>query len=132
MRLFRYKGIFAVKGVPNKYLLQGVGMLYEGSFVDVVWKSTESRECRMVFIGRNLDSKLLKAGFESCRVTEQLRFKIGTKVLANVGDYTKGVVIAHWDEGNAYRIRLDRSAIRPLGGEVWAPLDIDEYIKKQP
>merc|ERR1711933_689283 len=44
MRLFRYKGIVAVKGVKNKFLMQGVGMLCTTSFVDVEWKDDEVRE----------------------------------------------------------------------------------------
>mmetsp|Transcript_1999 Transcript_1999/g.3063 ORF Transcript_1999/g.3063 Transcript_1999/m.3063 type:complete len:430 (+) Transcript_1999:104-1393(+) len=124
MKLFRYKGIFAAKGIPNKYLLQGVGMLYTGTFVDVEWGKDEVRGNRMVFIGRNLDSELLKNGFKSCLVTKELRFPVGTDVEASVGAYEPGVIIAHWDEGNAYRIRLKTS-----GEEIWAPLDIDEYVR---
>lgn len=123
MKLFRYKGMFAVKGVPNKFLLQGVGMLYTGTFVDVEWAKDEVRENRMVFIGRNLDSALLQNGFRAC-LAKELRFSVGSKVEANIGVYEPGVIIQQWDEGNAYRIRLNRN-----NDEIWAPLDIDEYVR---
>lgn len=125
MRLFRYKGIIAIKGCKNKFLLQGVGMLCTTSFVDVEWKDDEVRENRMVFIGRNLNEKLLRGGFEACQVIPDLRFNVGTSILVNVGGYQPGVVIAHWDEGNAYRIRLKGNS-----REVWAPLDNDDYVRE--
>ena len=45
-----------------KYVFQGVHMLFSGGFnKDVVpWKKGEKRECRFVFIGRNLDHKELE------------------------------------------------------------------------
>ena len=36
----------------------------------------------------------------------------------------RGVVIAHWNECNAYRLRLED------GDEVHAPLDLDFFVKK--
>jgi G3E family GTPase len=121
--LYRYKGVMAVKGKDQKFVFQGVGMLFSGSF-EGRWKKDEKRESRFVFIGKDLDIEFLKCGFQACRVSsDPLRFAIGCEVHANCGDWKKGTVIKHWDDGNAYRIRLDD------GTEVWAPLDIDVYIK---
>merc|ERR1712127_836293 len=53
--LYRYKGVIAVKGMERKFVFQGVGMMFSGNFGDVVWKKTERRENRFVFIGKNLD-----------------------------------------------------------------------------
>ena len=120
--LYRYKGVLAVKGMDQKFVFQGVGMLFTGGF-EGKWKKNETRISRFVFIGKNLDAEFLKIGFDACLVKENLRFAIGTDVEANVGRFKRGKIIKHWDDGNAYRIRLDG------GGEVWAPVDIDAYVR---
>lgn len=53
-----------------------------------------------MFIGRNLDKNMLIKGFEEC-VSEgdNLRFKIGDKVWANIGKWKEGTIIKLWDEG---------------------------------
>eukprot|EP00975_Prorocentrum_lima_P062127 12883951-Prorocentrum_lima.AAC.1 len=58
--MFRYKGVLAVKGMPQKFLFQGVHMLFNGTFTAAQWKKGETRDCRFVFIGRNLDKKALE------------------------------------------------------------------------
>merc|ERR1712154_354319 len=50
---------------------------------------------------------------------------VGDMVEANVGKYTLGKVIAVWDEGNAYRVELQNTQKQ----NVWAPVDIDGYIR---
>merc|ERR1712013_477264 len=52
--LFRYKGVMACKGKATKFIFQGVGMLFSGNFSGLSWGAEETRECRFVFIGRNL------------------------------------------------------------------------------
>ena len=123
--LYRYKGVMAVKGMDQKFVFQGVGMLFSGTFQGM-WKPDEKRESRFVFIGKNLDTEFLKIGFNACCVTEALRFAVGDAVEANVGKWKKGHVVAHWDEGNAYRIRIDDRNKT----EVWAPIDVDAYVRK--
>lgn len=120
--LYRYKGIIAVKGMNQKFVFQGVGMLFSGGFQGK-WKKKEVRESRFIFIGKNLDTEFLKSGLDACRVGAVLRFAIGDNVLANVGSWKKGEIIKHWDDGNAYRIKLNDSS------NVWAPVDIDEYVR---
>jgi G3E family GTPase len=120
--LFRYKGIIAVKGMDAPFVFQGVGMLFTGDFQGR-WKKDEVRESRFVFIGKNLNIDFLKAGFEACRAGE-LRFPVGTIVEANCGKFTRGKVMKQWDDGNAYRVKLDD------GTEVWAPVDVDGYIRE--
>ena len=68
--LFRYKGVLAVKDVDTKYIFQGVGMLFTGGISEFEWGPDEKRECRFVFIGRNLDEKELIDGVMACKVTE--------------------------------------------------------------
>ena len=120
--LFRYKGVLAVKGKDEKFVFQGVGMLFTGAF-EGKWKKDEKRTSRFIFIGKNLDKDFIQVGFNACLVTEKLRFPVGTAVEANCGDFQKGKIVKHWDDGNAYRIRLAN------GNEVWAPVDIDNYVR---
>ena len=48
--LYRYKGVIAVKGIDEKFVFQGVGMLMNGTF-ESKWKKNEKRESRFCFIG---------------------------------------------------------------------------------
>jgi G3E family GTPase len=125
--LFRYKGVLSVAGKKEKFVFQGVGMLFSGDFVAAQWAEGEPRECRFVFIGKNLDKKALIDGFNACKCSEELRFKVGDKVLARVGqrDYKSGVVLALWDDGNAYRVELQDDEKT----NVWGPIDKDTFIK---
>ena len=94
--------------MDEKFVFQGVGMIFSGGFDEQKWKiPEEERESRFVFIGKNLDHELLREGFMACRVTENLRFEVGQTVEANVGTFQKGTIVKHWDEGNAYRIQLN-------------------------
>ncbi|WP_153771841.1 GTP-binding protein [Labrenzia sp. CE80] len=63
--ILRLKGIMALKGDPQRYVIQGVHMIVEGDH-QRDWKSDEPRESRLVFIGRDLDWDLLKQSFEAC------------------------------------------------------------------
>ena len=125
--LYRYKGIINVKGVDQKFIFQGVGMIFSGGFDNTTWKAREKRENRFVFIGKNLDHEFYKTGFLACREDKPLRFPVGTKVMANIGEFTPGIVLKHWDEGNAYRVELEDGKQT----NVWAPIDIDAYIKER-
>ncbi|MGC4192807.1 MAG: GTP-binding protein [Thermomicrobiales bacterium] len=62
--IFRMKGVLAIDGVPERYIFQGIHMLFSGSFGDP-WGGEAPRN-RLVFIGRNLDRHLLETGFQSC------------------------------------------------------------------
>ena len=35
--LYRYKGILSIKGVDEKFIFQGVGMLFNGDISDMKW-----------------------------------------------------------------------------------------------
>ena len=63
--IFRMKGILNIKGQENRFVFQGVHMLFEGK-PDRAWKSPEERKNQLVFIGRNLDREALNAGFRRC------------------------------------------------------------------
>merc|ERR1712031_118302 len=77
--LFRYKGVLSVAGMKQKFVFQGVGMLFSGGFSDAEWAPGEKRECRFVFIGRDLDKAALMDGFMGCKCSEELRFTVGSK-----------------------------------------------------
>ena len=62
--IFRMKGIVSVAGDDRRHVLQGVHRLLDFRPADG-WDGT-ARTSKFVFIGRNLDEKALKAGFESC------------------------------------------------------------------
>ncbi len=65
--LYRYKGVLAVEGAEQRYVFQGLHMLYEGRY-GRPWRPWEARRSRFVFIGRDLQPDLLRAGFEACAV----------------------------------------------------------------
>lgn len=126
--LFRYKGVIAVKGMEQKYVFQGVHMLFGGDFAQN-WGDAERKSC-FCFIGKNIARMDLKKGFEAC-IAKPLRWGENQKVFARTAEgYTPGVIIKTWNEGNAYRIRLktpDRQDTHNV--EVWAPIDDDRFVK---
>eukprot|EP01031_Cornospumella_fuschlensis_P035123 gene35123-42539_t len=124
--LFRYKGIINVIGMEQKFIFQGIHMLFRGDFLGS-WKDGETRCSSLVFIGRKLNKKELLRSFRMC-IPQPLRFTVGTKVLAclGAGRFEEGIIIKTWDEGNPYRIRLYN------GDEVWGPVDTDELVRLAP
>ncbi|HEY9809120.1 MAG TPA: GTP-binding protein [Halomicronema sp.] len=63
--IFRMKGILNIAGENQRYVFQGVHMIFEGTG-DRPWLPTENRQNQLVFIGRNLDEKQLKEDFRKC------------------------------------------------------------------
>jgi len=64
--ILRLKGIIAFKGDPERYVVQGVHMILEGDH-QRPWKDGESRESRLVLIGRDLDEERLRRTFAACQ-----------------------------------------------------------------
>ena len=124
--LFRYKGVLAVKGIDEKYVFQGVHMLFGGDFSPEVglWKDGETRECRFVFIGRDLDHEALQKGLMECQA-EELRFNVGDTIYANIGEFTEGRILKIWDQGNPYRVEIQDEE----KSNVWVPIDNDDYAR---
>jgi len=123
--LFRYKGVLAVKGMDQKFVFQGVHMLFGGGFSSDVapWKEGETRECRFVFIGRDLDHEELQKGLMDCKA-EELRFNVGDTVYANIGEFTEGRILKCWDKGNPYRVEIQNEE----RSNVWVPIDSNDYV----
>jgi len=62
--IFRMKGILSFKNMPERYVFQGVHMLFDGR-ADRLW-GKEERKNILIFIGRHLDREELNAGFNAC------------------------------------------------------------------
>ena len=126
--LFRYKGVLAVKGMEQKFVFQGVHMLFGGDFSEDIglWKEGETRECRFVFIGRNLDHKALQDGLMDC-IAEDLRFNVGDKIYANIGEFAEGRILKCWDQGNPYRVEIQNDE----KSNVWVPIDNDHFVRSE-
>jgi G3E family GTPase len=63
--IFRMKGILSFAGADERFVFQGVHMLFDGK-PDRAWKTSEKRRSQLIFIGRNLDRAELNAGFKNC------------------------------------------------------------------
>ena len=62
--IFRMKGVLSIKGDPQRFVFQGVHMLFDGR-PDRPWGKTP-RSNKLIFIGRNLIREELTNGFKSC------------------------------------------------------------------
>eukprot|EP00391_Amoebophrya_sp_Ameob2_P014220 CAMPEP_0178984304 /NCGR_PEP_ID=MMETSP0795-20121207/1527_1 /TAXON_ID=88552 /ORGANISM="Amoebophrya sp., Strain Ameob2" /LENGTH=100 /DNA_ID=CAMNT_0020675145 /DNA_START=1 /DNA_END=300 /DNA_ORIENTATION=+ len=87
------------------------------------WAEGEERECRLVFIGRNLDKAELTKQVMDCKAEAELRFNIGDTVEAKTGanKWEVGKVIKIWDQGHPYRIEIEGTERK----NVWGPEDRD-------
>lgn len=63
--IYRMKGIIHFKGLPNRFVFQGVHMLFDGK-PDRPWKNSGEAGNQFVFIGKDLNRKQLEKGFRSC------------------------------------------------------------------
>ena len=62
--IFRMKGVLSIKDHDERFIFQGVHMLFEGKF-DRAWGKEERRN-NLVFIGRDLNRDFLNMGFKAC------------------------------------------------------------------
>jgi G3E family GTPase len=62
--IFRMKGVLSLKGEQDRFVFQGVHMLFDGR-PDRPWKGAERRN-QLIFIGRNLNRNQLNEGFKAC------------------------------------------------------------------
>ncbi|CAL8471470.1 g11012 [Coccomyxa elongata] len=65
--LYRFKGVLAINGWPDRFIFQGVHAVFEGT-PGKPWKEGEAHKSRMVFIGRELDANMLREGLQKCLV----------------------------------------------------------------
>ena len=64
--IFRMKGFISIAGEPQRYVFQGVHMLFDGQ-PDRPWGDAPRRN-QLVFIGRNLDEDSMRQEFEACLI----------------------------------------------------------------
>jgi len=65
--IYRMKGVLSMTGCAERYVYQGVHMLFTGEVL-TPWGDAP-RVNRLIFIGKNLDRAALEKGFESCLET---------------------------------------------------------------
>ena len=63
--VLRCKGILCFKGDDQRFVFQGVHMILDGDH-QRPWQEGETRETRIVFIGRNLPQHSIRMGFAAC------------------------------------------------------------------
>jgi G3E family GTPase len=63
--ILRCKGILNFKDDPERFVFQGVHMILDGDH-QRKWKEGETRDSRIVFIGRHLPEEKIRQGFETC------------------------------------------------------------------
>ena len=54
--------------MPQKFVFQGVHMVFDGRPMEVEWGEGEVKENKMIFIGKKLNQEELQASFRSCLV----------------------------------------------------------------
>lgn len=62
-KILRSKGILSFANDDDRYVFQGVHMMLEGDH-QRKWRNDETRESRVVFIGRDLPEQAIREGFE--------------------------------------------------------------------
>ncbi|MEM7251490.1 MAG: GTP-binding protein [Pseudomonadota bacterium] len=62
--IFRMKGFISIAGESDRFVFQGVHMLFDGQ-PDRPWGDSPRRN-QLVFIGRNLDEEAMREGFGAC------------------------------------------------------------------
>ncbi|GAA4022288.1 GTP-binding protein [Actimicrobium antarcticum] len=66
-RMLRYKGVLVMDGADRKVLFQGVHQIM-GSDIGARWGESETRQSKLVFIGKNLPEDIFIRGLEQCLV----------------------------------------------------------------
>ena len=64
--IFRMKGFISISGDPRRFVFQGVHMLFDAQ-PEREWGEME-RKNQLVFIGRNLDEKIIQQDFDKCLI----------------------------------------------------------------
>ena len=140
--IFRTKGVFNISGRDEKFVYQGVHMVWDGDFHEP-WGVDEPRTNKLTFIGKNLDHKGLQESFMECldtpdnmikRFGAPLRFVVGDKVMCNMGSaWCPGVIVkcAYFTgKGLApYQMKLDEAGGQYDGMLIMARHDNDAVIR---
>jgi len=68
--VYRMKGVLSMAGEAQKFVYQGVHMIFDGKF-EGSWAPEETRCNKLVFIGKNLDKTELEESFRACLDTPE-------------------------------------------------------------
>ena len=138
--IFRMKGILAIASSEEKFVYQGVHMIFTGEF-DERWGEGEERVSKLVFIGKNLDHAGLRSGFTACIYSEEraqeklrnLRFQVGDDVECKfAGGWRKGTIVKRMFRARMpgslgtvapYMVRIDK------GPRMLVPTDSEDFIR---
>lgn len=127
----RIKGVLNIAGNDNMFVLQCVHMLRNQNFTDPWGSASETRESRIIFIGRGMQQRRqeLTDGINAC-IMKPLRFAIGDRILARTGQhtYSPGQVIAYWYGMSPYQIKLDEPDSDGEDHLIHAAVDEDMFI----
>ena len=65
--IYRAKGVLAIHGRKDKYVLQAVHETIDLGQATTEWKEDEKKVSKFVFIGRNLKADELRNNFQACK-----------------------------------------------------------------
>ena len=65
--IYRAKGLLAIHGRKDKYILQAVHETIDLGQASIAWKEDEKKVSKFVFIGRNLKADDLRKSFKACK-----------------------------------------------------------------
>ncbi|KAI8069603.1 cobalamin synthesis protein, P47K [Gongronella butleri] len=67
-QVYRMKGILHIHGENDRFIFQGVHMIFDGQ-QDRAWLPEEERRNKLVFIGKDLDRNIITESFKACLVS---------------------------------------------------------------
>jgi len=127
----RIKGVLNIAGDDRMFVLQCVHMLRNQNFTEPWGSAPETRESRIIFIGRGMQQRRseLTDGIMAC-LMKPLRFAIGDKILARTGEhtYSPGTIVAYWWCLSPYQIKLDEPDSDGEDHLIHAPIDDDVFL----
>jgi len=127
----RIKGVLNIGGDDRMFVLQCVHMLRNQNFTEPWGSPPETRESRIIFIGRGMHQRRqeLTDGVMAC-IMKPFRFAIGDKILARTGEkhYSPGNIVAYWYGTSPYQIKLDKPLEPGSDGLIHAPMDEDVFV----
>ena len=90
--IYRMKGVLSISGSKEKFVFQGVHMIFDGEF-EGEWAEDETRESKLVFIGKDLDHEAIKAGFAACLDSPENQENIRTLAVAQALEQRANMVL---------------------------------------
>ena len=109
--IFRMKGVLAIAGSPEKFVYQGVHMIFDGEFQGE-WESGETRCSKLIFIGKNLDKPALEKKFRECLCIPENEARIVAMLKVQLHDRIGKQLLsaAHRDDVRAINSLIEEGA----------------------